>query len=127
MINAVNESESPVKLSPQIIKQLKINDIRSWYIAGKNFVVHGPNGSLDKNLSIRVNSDSAWSFNVHHPNELELYSNGKREAVIHVPNNYRVSDITDKMYELNDKAGGERLGMTKEDYLAIYKIYLEMH
>ena len=50
---------------------------------------------------------------------------GNKRATITIPNSYRVSDITDKMYSLNkETTWGEKNNLSKEDYESIFRMYL---
>lgn len=102
----------------------KVNS-KGNYIKGEGFTIYKVDN--DKHFNIKINSRAGWVTDSHSPNTLKLMDNGNVRGSIQIPNNYRISDITDKMFDLTkESTWGEKQGFTKNDYNEIFKLYLEM-
>lgn len=105
--------------------KLKLNRSSKSYKSGDGFTIFT---SSDKtHFEIQVNHSAAWSTASYDTNRLILMDAGKERANIYLDSDFRVSDITDRMYELTEKTTwGETMGFSKNDYLEIFKIWLDM-
>lgn len=76
-------------------------------------------------LIINVNDSASWRTDPHNQSMLILNDAGNVRANLQIPNNFRVSDLAEKMHELtNATTWGENKGLTVKDYTNILQYFL---
>lgn len=109
----LNESKNILSFK-QTRKDYKSNDFVTFHVMdGDNF------------MSLKVNNSAGWQTDAHEPSLLKLMDNGNVRGTIRIPNNFKVYDLANKMYNLNSETTwGEKQGLTKDDYTKILQYFL---
>lgn len=104
---------------------LKFTNISEDYIRGEGFTIYTSGGN--KMLSIKAGSSAGWDTDSHDPRLLKLQDNGKLKASFSLPKEFKVSDISDKMFELaQEHIWDSGKYFTKKEYEEIFRIYLDL-